>query len=86
MNWDQLEGKWRQLEGRAKQKWSKLTDDDFGIIRGQRQQLIGMIQERYGIAKDVAEKQADEFIASLSVSDDEDTAESERPQTAGQRQ
>jgi uncharacterized protein YjbJ (UPF0337 family) len=61
MNWDQLEGKWKQYSGKVKEKWGKLTDDDLDVIRGRRDQLIGKIQERYGIMKQEAEKQVDEF-------------------------
>jgi uncharacterized protein YjbJ (UPF0337 family) len=92
MNWDQVEGKWKQLQGKAKEKWGQLTDDDFDVIRGQHQQLVGKIQERYGVAKEVAIQQADEFLASLNAnppeagpdasddSDDEETGEIARPQ------
>jgi uncharacterized protein YjbJ (UPF0337 family) len=66
MNWDRIEGKWKQYAGKAKEKWGKLTDDDLTTISGKRDQLIGKVQERYGIAKDQAEKQVDEFTASLS--------------------
>jgi uncharacterized protein YjbJ (UPF0337 family) len=65
MNWDQVEGKWKQYKGQAKEKWGKLTDDDLDVIDGRRQQLVGRIQERYGIAKEVAEQQADEFVKAL---------------------
>jgi uncharacterized protein YjbJ (UPF0337 family) len=65
MNWDQVEGKWKQYKGEAKEKWGKLTDDDLNVIRGRREQLVGRIQERYGIQKEVAEKQADEFVKAL---------------------
>jgi uncharacterized protein YjbJ (UPF0337 family) len=61
MNWDQIEGKWKQASGKAKEKWGKLTDDDLTTIRGKRDQLVGRIQERYGIAKEEAERQVDEF-------------------------
>jgi uncharacterized protein YjbJ (UPF0337 family) len=61
MNWDQVEGKWKQASGKAKEKWGKLTDDDLQRISGKRDQLIGRIQERYGIAKEDAERQVDEF-------------------------
>jgi uncharacterized protein YjbJ (UPF0337 family) len=67
MNWDQVEGKWKQYKGQAKEKWGKLTDDDIDVIDGKRQQLVGRIQERYGIAKDAAEKQADEFVDTLQA-------------------
>ena len=54
MNWDQIEGKWKQMKGVAKQKWAKLTDDDLELIAGNREQFAGRLQERYGIAKDEA--------------------------------
>jgi uncharacterized protein YjbJ (UPF0337 family) len=57
MNWDTIQGNWKQLTGRAKQQWGKLTDDDLTLVAGHRDQLAGKIQERYGIAKDDAEEQ-----------------------------
>jgi uncharacterized protein YjbJ (UPF0337 family) len=57
MNWDRIEGSWKQVTGRAKQQWGKLTNDDFDVVAGRREQLAGKIQERYGVAKDEAEKQ-----------------------------
>jgi len=65
MNWDQFEGKWKQMKGSLKEKWNKFTDDDLDRIAGRREQLIGKIQERYGIAKEAAEKQADEWFHAL---------------------
>jgi uncharacterized protein YjbJ (UPF0337 family) len=65
MNSDQLEGKWKQYSGKVKEKWGKLTDDDLTVIHGKRDQLIGKIQERYGIAKQEAERQVDEFSRSF---------------------
>ena len=67
MNWDQLEGKWKQYKGEVREKWGKLTDDDLHVIAGRREQLIGRLQERYGIAKDVASRQADEFVKALTA-------------------
>jgi uncharacterized protein YjbJ (UPF0337 family) len=61
MNWDQMEGKWKQAKGAVKQKWGKLTDDDLDVIAGSRDKLVGRIQERYGIAKDAAEKEVDSW-------------------------
>ena len=61
MNWDQVEGKWKQLKGSAKDQWGKLTDDDLDQAAGKRDKLVGKIQERYGIAKDEAEKQVDSW-------------------------
>jgi uncharacterized protein YjbJ (UPF0337 family) len=65
MNWDQIEGQWGQLKGQVKSKWSKLTDDDVTNLSGKKETLIGKLQERYGILKDEAEKQVDEWIAKL---------------------
>jgi uncharacterized protein YjbJ (UPF0337 family) len=67
MNWDQMEGKWNQYKGQVKEKWGKLTDDDLKVINGRRQQLVGKIQERYGIAREVAENQAEEFVKTLKA-------------------
>jgi len=68
MNWDRIEGNWKQLTGKAKVQWGKLTDDDLDVIAGQREQLSGKLQERYGIAKDEAEQQID--IWTRSARDD----------------
>jgi len=61
MNWDIIEGKWKQASGMAKTKWGKLTDDDLKAVAGKKDQLIGKLQERYGLAKDQAEKQLADF-------------------------
>ncbi len=61
MNWDTVKGDWKQFSGKVKEKWGNLTDDDLAKINGQREQLEGMLQERYGIAKDEAKKQVDEW-------------------------
>jgi uncharacterized protein YjbJ (UPF0337 family) len=57
MNWDTIQGNWTQLTGQVKSQWGKLTDDDLQVVAGRRDQLAGKIQERYGLAKDVAEQQ-----------------------------
>ncbi len=57
MNWDRIEGNWKQVKGQVKEGWGKLTDDDISVINGKRDQLVGKIQERYGCAKDEAERQ-----------------------------
>lgn len=69
MNWDRIEGKWKQASGKLKEKWGKLTDDDIKLIAGKRDQLIGKVQERYGIAKDDAERQVDEFARTYEAGD-----------------
>ena len=61
MNEDQLKGDWKQLKGRVKEQWGKLTDDDLTQLNGQRDQLVGKLQEKYGIAKEEAQKQVKEF-------------------------
>ena len=66
MNWDQIEGKWKQLAGSARERWGKLTDSDWQVVAGKKDQLVGRVQERYGIAKDDAERQADEWARTVS--------------------
>lgn len=61
MNWDRIEGNWKQVLGQAKEQWGKLTEDDFDIVAGRRDQLASKIQVRYGVAKDEAEKQIGEW-------------------------
>jgi uncharacterized protein YjbJ (UPF0337 family) len=74
MNWDQIEGKWKQFTGSARERWGKLTDDDIQTIVGQKDNLVGRIQERYGIAKAEAEKQADEWSRALKEAEHENAA------------
>jgi uncharacterized protein YjbJ (UPF0337 family) len=57
MNWDRIEGNWKQFKGNAKEQWGKLTDDQLDVIAGKRANLLGKIQETYGISKDETEKQ-----------------------------
>ena len=57
MNWDRIQGNWKQVNWQVKEQWGKLTDDDVDVVAGRREQLAGKIQERYGVAKDEAEKQ-----------------------------
>ena len=61
MDWNRVEGNWKQLKGKAKQQWGKLTDDDLTMAAGRREQLAGRVQERYGLAKDAAQRQVDEW-------------------------
>ncbi len=70
MNTDQMTGKWKQMKGAAKQQWGKLTDDDLQVIDGKRDVLVGKLQERYGIAKEEAQKKADEWLKSYKPSDE----------------
>jgi uncharacterized protein YjbJ (UPF0337 family) len=66
MNWDTVEGQWKQLKGKAQQKWAKLTDDDWDLIEGKREELIGRIQERYGRNRDEAEREVDDWSRQLN--------------------
>lgn len=59
MNWDQIKGNWKQFAGNARKQWGELTDDEVAQIKGDREVLIGKVQERYGIAKEEAERQVD---------------------------
>jgi len=61
MNWDRIEGNWKQFKGKAKAEWGKLTDDDFRLLDGKKDTLVGKIQERYGIKRDEAERRVDDW-------------------------
>ena len=61
MNTDQMKGNWKQFVGKAKEKWGRLTDDDWKIVEGKRDQLVGKVQERYGIAREEADRQVADF-------------------------
>jgi uncharacterized protein YjbJ (UPF0337 family) len=62
MDWNRIEGNWKQFKGKAKEQWGHLTDDDLDKMEGNRDQLEGKIQERYGIARDEAKKQVDKWF------------------------
>lgn len=61
MNWDQVKGNWMQFKGQVKAQWGELTDDEVEVINGRRDQLVGAIQEVYGLTKEEAEKEVKEF-------------------------
>jgi uncharacterized protein YjbJ (UPF0337 family) len=65
MNWDRVQGNWKQFKGQVQQKWGKLTDDDLDVIEGKRTELAGRLQQRYGYAKDEAEKNIDNWIKNI---------------------
>lgn len=65
MNWETVEGKWEQMKGQVKEAWGKLTDNDLTQIRGQKDQLVGKIRERYGVEKEDAEEQIQKFCRNM---------------------
>jgi uncharacterized protein YjbJ (UPF0337 family) len=79
MNSDQLEGKWKEVKGEVREKWGKLTDDDMQIIGGRQDQLIGRVQQRYGIAREAATKEVDAFLIQLSDRGEDFTASTVPP-------
>ncbi len=66
MNWDQIAGNWTQAKGKVKQQWAKLTDDDLTAINGRRDELAGLLQKRYGYAKEQAEQEVDRWVKGAS--------------------
>jgi uncharacterized protein YjbJ (UPF0337 family) len=66
MNSDQFEGKWKQLKGSLKQRWGKLTDDDITTLSGKKDELVGRLQERYGITREQAQREADEWASAAA--------------------
>lgn len=66
MNWDQVTGSWKQVQGKIKEKWGKLTDDDLTVVKGKRDQLAGVLQQKYGLAKERAEQELDDFIQTMN--------------------
>lgn len=66
MNWDVIQGNWKQWKGKAQQQWGELTDDELSKADGNRKELEGIIQEKYGVAKDEAERQVDEWMKKAS--------------------
>src|SRR5262249_16094017 len=73
MNWDRIEGNWKQFRGKVQQQWGELTNDDLDRVEGRRVELVGKIQERYGIAKDEAERQVESWLPNI-VSRDQSAA------------
>lgn len=66
MNWDTIKGNWKQLTGQVREKWGELTDNEVQEAAGEREQLVGKIQKRYGITKEEAQSQVDEWAANLN--------------------
>jgi uncharacterized protein YjbJ (UPF0337 family) len=67
VNEDIIMGRWNQIKGEVKERWGRLTDDDITKVEGQRDKLLGILQEKYGYSKEEAEKSVDEFIRSYSL-------------------
>ncbi|TMV74333.1 CsbD family protein [Thioclava sp. BHET1] len=65
MNWDQIEGNWKQIKGKARAKWGDLTDDDLDKVAGRREQMVGLVQEKYGKARAEAEKMVDDWQSGI---------------------
>jgi uncharacterized protein YjbJ (UPF0337 family) len=65
MNWDQIKAEWKDLKGRARVQWGKLTDDDLAQAQGNREQLEAAVQKRYGVAKEEAQQQVDKWVQTL---------------------
>ena len=65
MNWDQIKAEWKDIGGKARVQWGKLTDDELSRIRGNREQLEAAIQKRYGVVKEEAQRQVDEWAQKL---------------------
>ena len=70
MNWDRIEGNWKEFKGKAKQQWGKLTDDDLAFVNGKREELSGRLQQRYGYAKDQADTEIETWLGSDGFRDD----------------
>ena len=62
MNWDRIEGNWKEFKGKIQTQWGKLTDDDLNFVKGKREELAGRLQQRYGYAKDQADKEIDSWL------------------------
>jgi uncharacterized protein YjbJ (UPF0337 family) len=65
MNWDQIEGKWKEVKGKARTSWGELTDDELDQVGGKKDELIGKIQKRYGLEREEAERQVDDWASKL---------------------
>jgi len=67
MNWDRIEGNWKQFRGKVLQQWGKLTNDDLDQVQGRSEQLVGRIEERYGLAKDEARRQVNKWLDDIKT-------------------
>jgi len=62
MNWDQVQGSWKEMKGKAQEKWGELTDDDWAKAAGQREQVVGTLQRKYGKTREVIEREVDDWL------------------------
>ena len=85
MNWDRISGKWTEYKGKVRERWAKLTDDDLGRIAGKRDQLLGVLQERYGWVREQAERQIKDFESTADESMSPTGMGTERPSMGGKR-
>lgn len=85
MNWEQVEGDWKSFKGKVREQWNKLTDDDVGVVAGQKDQLVGAIQKRYGVAKEEAHTQLNSWLTSLKEKIDTGTEETKDDLAAKKR-
>lgn len=67
MNWDQIQGNWKQMKGKIRQKWAEMTDDEYDKIAGKKEELSGWLQKKYGYTKDRADKEAEQFGKDLKM-------------------
>ncbi|WP_444678451.1 CsbD family protein [Halomonas sp. E19] len=65
MNWDQIEGTWKEMKGKARASWGELTDDELDQVGGKKDELVGKIQKRYGLEREEAERQVDDWARGL---------------------
>lgn len=65
MNWDQIKGRWTEIKGSARENWGELTDDELAEARGEREQVIGLVQRKYGKAREEAEREVDRWQSEL---------------------
>jgi uncharacterized protein YjbJ (UPF0337 family) len=65
MNWDEIKGNWKQWKGSAREKWGELTDDELQQAKGEREQLVGLVQEKYGKTREAAENEVAEWQRSV---------------------
>ena len=79
MNWDRVAGKWTESKGKVREQWGKLTDDDLDVIAGRRDQLVGLIQRRYGMARDEVERQVKQFEEKWKTEAEVDAQSDTRP-------